>query len=207
MVAPADHRGHRAVVPALADLIRGVPPTSKARIYFAAQAVAGALWSLTVFASADHEAGWGAVLMTISTRWRLEWAPLQHSVWARVGPIVFVVASALGIWSCVSMALRGEGTPLPVATARNLVVVGPYRFVRNPMAVAGAFRTIGVGLWLGSWMVILSSLAGALIWNTYIRPAEEADLAARFGADYESYRDVVRCWIPTARPLNTGRTG
>ena len=97
------------------------------------------------------------------------------------------------------MAMRGEGTPLPAATARNLVVVGPYRFVRNPMAVAGALQAIGVGLWRGSWMVIASSIAGAVIWNTFIRPEEEADLAARFGSDYETYRSVVRCWIPIRR--------
>jgi protein-S-isoprenylcysteine O-methyltransferase Ste14 len=37
--------------------------------------------------------------------------------------------------------------------ANRLVVVGPYRIVRNPMAVAGALQTIGVGLWVGSWAV------------------------------------------------------
>lgn len=313
-----------APVSALGDLVRSVPAPSKARVYFAAQAVAGALWWLSVFASDDvrwwtlgdwnpgllvgpdlvlfvgasavaavlgspvwagvasawttlvaialtvyaivaREAGWGAVLMVIATvcalaatltlrtgrlplqwffigpfafrvagnhsrgrhlrssllqlvlfwtaflillplglswaerRLRLDWAPLQRSVFTRAGPIVFFVASAFGLWSCVSMALRGEGTPLPAATARNLVVVGPYRFVRNPMAVAGALQTVGVGLWRGSWMVIVSSITGALIWNTFIRPEEEADLAARFGSDYVAYRAAVRCWVPIRR--------
>jgi protein-S-isoprenylcysteine O-methyltransferase Ste14 len=147
------------------------------------------------------------VLAWFERRWRLEWSPLRNSTWAGAGPIVFVVASALGVWSCLAMALRGEGTPLPAATARNLVVVGPYRFVRNPIAVAGAFQTIGVGLWLGSWMVLVSSIAGGLIWNTFIRPEEEADLVARFGHDYEAYRAVVRCWIPTLRAVTDGRSG
>ena len=136
------------------------------------------------------------VLSWAERRLRLDWDPLQRSGFARAGPIVFLVASAFGLWSCVSMAILGEGTPLPAATARKLVVVGPYRFVRNPMAVAGALQTIGVGLWRGSWMVIVSSLTGALIWNTFIRPEEEADLSARFGDDYDAYRAVVRCWIP-----------
>ena len=136
------------------------------------------------------------VLSSVERRLRLEWSPLQRSGFAWAGPIVFVVASAFGLWSCVSMALVGEGTPLPAATARNLVVVGPYRFVRNPMAVAGALQTVGVGLWRGSWIVIVSSITGALIWNTFIRPEEEADLAARFGDDYDAYRAMVRCWIP-----------
>ena len=59
---------------------------------------------------------------------------------------------------------------------------------------AGAFPTIGVGLWLESWI-------------TFIRPEEEADLAARFGQDYEAYRAAIRCWIPTWRAVTVDRTG
>ena len=140
-------------------------------------------------------------LSWVEQRLRLEWPLLQHSRVVVAGPIVFGVASAFGLWSCVAMAIRGEGTPLPAATARNLVVVGPYRFVRNPMAVAGALQTIGVGLWRESWMVIAASILGAAVWNIFIRPEEEADLAARFGSSYEAYCAVVRCWIPIRREL------
>jgi protein-S-isoprenylcysteine O-methyltransferase Ste14 len=137
--------------------------------------------------------GWG------ERRLRLTWSVMHRHGWVWAGIIVFFGASAFGLWSCLSMALRGDGTPLPAATARRLVVVGPYRIVRNPMAVAGALQTIGVGLWLGSWMVIVSAFAGALLWNVMIRPEEEADLLARFGADYVAYADVVRCWVPVHR--------
>ena len=130
-------------------------------------------------------------------RMRLSWPSLADREWPWIGAAVFLLASAFGLWSCISMALIGEGTPLPARTARKLVVVGPYRFVRNPMAVAGALQTIGVGLWLGSWIVILSAVAGAVIWNTFIRPAEEADLRTRFGNDYVAYAMTVRCWIPS----------
>ncbi|MGN6695965.1 MAG: methyltransferase family protein, partial [Aquihabitans sp.] len=67
----------------------------------------------------------------------------------------------------------------------------------NPMAVCGALQTIGVGLVLGSWMVVAIAIAGAVVWNVVIRPGEEADLAVRFGSDYERYRSQVRCWVPT----------
>jgi protein-S-isoprenylcysteine O-methyltransferase Ste14 len=113
-----------------------------------------------------------------------------------VGAITFLLGSAMGLWSMASMALVGEGTPLPAATARKLVVAGPYRFVRNPMAVAGAVQTVGVGLWLGSWSVLVAAVVGCLIWNQFIRPDEEADLLARFGEPYEAYCAAVRCWLP-----------
>jgi protein-S-isoprenylcysteine O-methyltransferase Ste14 len=114
--------------------------------------------------------------------------------------VIFLLASTVGLWSCFSMALLGEGTPLPAATGRRLVIAGPYRFVRNPMAFAGAFQTVGAGCYLGSWLVVLSALAGGLIWNAFIRPEEEADLARRFGRPYELYRDRVRCWVPASHP-------
>lgn len=145
-----------------------------------------------------------ALLSWIETRLRLELPALDRSGVAWVGAVVFLLGSAIGLWSMTSMALVGEGTPLPAATARKLVVVGPYRFVRNPMAVAGAVQTVGVGLWLGSWSVLVAALAGCLVWNTFIRPDEEADLRARFGEPYDQYRSAVRCWIP--RRARRGRT-
>jgi protein-S-isoprenylcysteine O-methyltransferase Ste14 len=146
---------------------------------------------------------WSAFLVAVPLaiawaehRLRLEWPALDSRVIALAGVVVLVLASTVGLWSCFSMALLGDGTPLPAATGRRLVVAGPYRFVRNPMAVAGAFQTVGAGGYLGSWLVVLSALAGGVIWNTFIRPEEEADLARRFGPPYELYRDRVRCWVP-----------
>ena len=110
-----------------------------------------------------------------------------------------MLASALGLWACVTMALRGNGTPLPAETARELVITGPYRSVRNPMALAGLLQTVGVGLVVGSWMVLAIAAAGALVWNVFIRPTEEADLLVHFGEPYRLYAERVRCWIPTCR--------
>jgi protein-S-isoprenylcysteine O-methyltransferase Ste14 len=113
-----------------------------------------------------------------------------------LGGALLIPASALGLWSAVAMSVQGDGTPLPIATANRLVVVGPYRFVRNPMAVAGISQGVAVGLVMSSWLVIVYALLGSLVWNYAIRPLEEADLSARFGDDFERYRSRVRCWIP-----------
>jgi protein-S-isoprenylcysteine O-methyltransferase Ste14 len=39
-------------------------------------------------------------------------------------------------WSVWLFVNRGRGTPLPVAPPRELVVQDPYRYIRNPMALA-----------------------------------------------------------------------
>ena len=115
------------------------------------------------------------------------------------GVVLLVLASALGVWSAWSMSHRGAGTPLPAVTARHLVVTGPYRLVRNPMAVAGITQAVAVGIVLGSWIVTIYALCGPIVWNTLIRPEEEADLEARFGAEFTAYQEAVPCWVPRLR--------
>lgn len=137
------------------------------------------------------------VLAFVEERLRLDWDALDRWGVHFAGATAFILGSALGLQACVTMALRGNGTPLPAETARDLVTTGPYRFVRNPMAVAGVLQTAGVGLVVGSWMVVAVALAGAAAWHVLIRPVEEADLAARFGEPYRRYAEHVRYWVPT----------
>jgi protein-S-isoprenylcysteine O-methyltransferase Ste14 len=136
------------------------------------------------------------VLVTVEERLLLRSTALDSDLLRWYGAAALILGSALGLWACITMALRGDGTPLPVATARELVIAGPYGSIRNPMAVAGVLQTMGIGLLVSSWMVIASAVVGALAWNELIRPTEEADLAARFGEPYQHYAHRVRCWIP-----------
>jgi len=147
------------------------------------------------------------VVVPLALRWvegqlRLHGSALDGPAAIVAGAVLLVVFSAVGIWSCVTMALRGSGTPLPAATARDLVVAGPYRWVRNPMAVAGGAQTIAVGLIVGSWLVVVVAVAGGALWDVAIRPQEEADLATRFGPAFARYRAAVRCWLPRLRPVD-----
>lgn len=118
-----------------------------------------------------------------------------------LGVVVLVLASALGLWSAFAMSTRGGGTPLPAAMPNRLVIAGPYRFVRNPMALAGIVQGAAVGLIASSWLVVLYALLGSLVWNHVVRPHEEADLERRFGPEFTAYRDAVRCWLPRLRPV------
>lgn len=137
------------------------------------------------------------VIAALEARWMLRMPVPGWIAW--VGAALLAAATALGVWSAVSMTVRGEGTPLPSQMPRRLVISGPYRLVRNPMAVAGIAQGVAVGLILGSWLVVLYALAGSLFWNAVVRPLEEADLAERFGAEFEEYRGRVACWVPTLR--------
>jgi protein-S-isoprenylcysteine O-methyltransferase Ste14 len=134
-----------------------------------------------------------AAIAFLERRWGVDVAFPAFS--AVVGVTVLVLASAVGLWAAHTMSTLGDGTPLPAAMPNTLVVAGPYRFIRNPMAAAGIVQGAAVGLVLSSWLVVVYALVGSLIWNYAVRPLEEADLEERFGDDFRRYREAVRCWI------------
>ena len=76
------------------------------------------------------------------------WAVTLPFPWVAgpVGVTVLVLASALGVWSAVVMSTLGDGTPLPSTMPNRLVIAGPYRWIRNPMAVAGIVQGAAIGL-------------------------------------------------------------
>ena len=144
---------------------------------------------------------WGTFLWVlpmgiIELERHLGWSGFTHAFQRQGALTLFFAASCLGLWSGVTMAARGGGTPLPTATAPRLVIAGPYRYIRNPMAAAGIAQGIAVGWGLGSIGVLIYSLTGAVLWHFVVRPTEEEDLSKRFGAAYDEYRNTTKLWIP-----------
>ena len=143
--------------------------------------------------------------------WRLEnWLLTRNWTLARfdfpfgLALLIFGAGWFLAWWSAFCLIKWGEGTPLPIDATVRLVVRGPYRWVRNPMACGSLLQCAAIGLWRGSPLIVFYALAGGVLWNYAVRPWEEADMGARFGADFEKYRQRVRCWIPRV-PRNEGR--
>jgi protein-S-isoprenylcysteine O-methyltransferase Ste14 len=126
-------------------------------------------------------------------------ATLESPVLQWTGWMLFALASALGLASAWVMVRVGRGTPLPTDSAPRLVVTGPYRFIRNPMATAGIVQGAAVGVAWGSWPIVIYAVLGGLVWHCLVRPVEEQDMLARFGEPYRRYRAAVRCWWPVRR--------
>lgn len=113
--------------------------------------------------------------------------------------VCFILFSTLGLSSAFSMVKNGLGTPLPLDQTKRLVTSGAYRYVRNPMAIAGIGQALCVGLLFTSIPILVYSILGALLWNFVVRPIEEKDMSERFGPDYDEYQKQVKCWIPSMR--------
>ncbi len=120
-------------------------------------------------------------------------------IWLFVGTFLFGCFSLLGLTSAYFMVRDGAGTPLPLDQTNNLVVSGPYNYVRNPMAIAGIGQGLAIAIVFQSVPILIYSVLGALVWHLVVRPSEERDMSQRFGEPYEVYRRQVSCWIPTLR--------
>lgn len=115
------------------------------------------------------------------------------------GASILIAGFALWLWTVRLFASIGDGTLAPWDPTRNLVAVGPYRHVRNPM-ISGVF-----GILLGEALVFAS--AGLLVWaaaflviNTaYFAAVEEPGLEARFGEPYRAYKRSTPRWLPRPR--------
>jgi protein-S-isoprenylcysteine O-methyltransferase Ste14 len=99
---------------------------------------------------------------------------------------------------------RADGTPAPPAPTAHLVVVGPYRFVRNPMYVAVVAIILGQALLLASpWTVLYAAVAMTAV-ALFVRFYEEPTLERTYGDEYRTYKTNVRAWIPRLRPWTGG---
>jgi protein-S-isoprenylcysteine O-methyltransferase Ste14 len=124
-----------------------------------------------------------------------------HGIYApRAGWTMIAVGAALGLWCAGLFRIIGHGTPHPfVLKTKQMVIAGPYRYVRNPMMwafaalIAGAALASGsAGLWLGFAAFVIFAL-------TFVPLYEERDLQRRFGDEYRQYCATVPRWVPKFR--------
>jgi len=121
---------------------------------------------------------------------------LPGALGSGVGVVLLAVGLVLWGW-CVTLFRRARGTPVPFNPPRELVVVGPYAWVRNPM-LTGVFACLfGLGFILHSVSMVLVWTPAFLLVNAIaLKLVEEPELERRFGASYSKYRRRVPMFIP-----------
>ena len=142
-----------------------------------------------------------ALILWLSAGSSMAMAPAEFAgarFW--IGLVVGVVGFVIAAWSARLFLTVGEGTPAPWAPPRKLVVVGLYRYVRNPM-IRGVIRMLAAeALLFGSWPIAGWMLVFFLLKTIYLIRVEEPALEQRFGEDYRLYKANVRRWIPRVTP-------
>ena len=90
----------------------------------------------------------------------------------------------------------GKGTLAPWDPPKELVVIGPYKYIRNPMIGAVLLVLLGEVIITGS-IIFLSWFIIFLIINIiYFIYSEELALVKRFGNNYKKYKKTIPMFIP-----------
>ena len=109
---------------------------------------------------------------------------------------LLAVSTLLVLWAALSLAVKGGGTPLPLSPTRELVVSGPYAYMRHPFVAGVTGQIVALGIALGSVPVLAYAVIAMVVWYYGIRPGEERKLDERFGDRVRQYRRNVRGFRP-----------
>lgn len=123
-----------------------------------------------------------------------------------VGLGMVLLGLSLFVSSLRRFATNGKGTLAPWDPPRNLVIDGPYRYVRNPMISGVVFVLFGEALMLLSGPHVQWALIFLVINFIYIPLLEEQQLKARFGEAYLEYCRHVPRLLPRLRPWTPAPT-
>ena len=115
---------------------------------------------------------------------------------------IFVVGIAFVlIIRTVSIFFKiGKGTPAPWDPPKKIVVLGPYRYMRNPMITGALLVLLAEFLFFQSWPIVAWTLLFFVGNMIYFPLVEEKGLQRRFGEDYTVYCKNVPRWIPRLKP-------
>lgn len=113
---------------------------------------------------------------------------------------LWLIGISILLWSFWNFLKEGRGTPAPIDPPKELVAVGFYRYVRNPMYVGILAAILGHFLWFGYWNVLIYGVLVFIAFHTFVTYYEEPTLKRKFGAAYEDYLKRVPRWIPRVGP-------
>ena len=124
-----------------------------------------------------------------------------------VGVIPILLGVAIYIWCACEFTFTGRGTPAPFDPPKQLVIKGPYLFVRNPMYVFVALTLIGEAIVFGAVILVVYAVIAITVCHVWVLLYEEPGLRRRFGEPYKRYCESVSRWIPGLPHRHGANTG
>jgi protein-S-isoprenylcysteine O-methyltransferase Ste14 len=110
-----------------------------------------------------------------------------------------VAAGSFMLLRCVrDFYVAGKGTLAPWAPPERLVMVGLYRWSRNPMYVSVLIIVCGWTLWFSSRALLLYAIGLAVAFHLRIVLYEEPRLHVLFDDEWLAYRQRVSRWLGRA---------
>ncbi len=100
------------------------------------------------------------------------------------------------LWCVRDFYVSGKGTLAPWDPPKHLVIVGLYRYSRNPMYIGVLTLIGGWALLSGSPLLACYLFLFSVIFHLRVICFEEPWLSKTFGVDWTSYCAVTPRWLP-----------
>jgi protein-S-isoprenylcysteine O-methyltransferase Ste14 len=114
--------------------------------------------------------------------------------------VLTILLGAVIYFRCAwEFAVRGLGTPAPIAPTKFLVVTALHRYVRNPMYIGVFGVLLGEAATFHSALLLAYAAFFCVPVQLFVVFYEEPTLRRQFGDSYEEYRRSVPRWIPKFR--------
>jgi len=125
----------------------------------------------------------------------------------RYAGVPLIAIGVLAYLRCAwDFAAVGRGTPAPWDPPRRLIMVGLYRYVRNPIFLALLLVVLGEALYLEGGILLFYAAFLFSAFHLRVTLFQEPALREQFGDAYEQYRARVPRWLPTRRPFEPPRS-
>lgn len=108
-----------------------------------------------------------------------------------VGMLLIIWANYVLLW----IGRIGFKDREPMQRPSNLVVVGPYRFTRNPIYLGCILIMLGLVIISSSIVIASLLLVAYIVFRFVFIRREEAILEEEFGEDYRKFKKRVRRWL------------
>lgn len=112
-----------------------------------------------------------------------------------VGLIPLIVGFLALIWCVRDFYVAGKGTLAPWAPPVRVVVVGLYRYTRNPMYVAVTLILLGWAVAFWSRSLLIYCISVVIAFHLRVVFGEEPWLARTHGEEWERYAKRVPRWF------------
>jgi protein-S-isoprenylcysteine O-methyltransferase Ste14 len=112
------------------------------------------------------------------------------------GVIAILLGGILALWTIVIQIRLASGTPFPMLPTKKLLVIGPFRYCRNPMTLGTIIAYVGISILIGSFTALIVVALFAAILIGYLKTIEEKELEIRFGSEYREYKKKTPFIIP-----------
>jgi protein-S-isoprenylcysteine O-methyltransferase Ste14 len=120
-----------------------------------------------------------------------------------IGVIAILMGGFLAFWTIIAQIKLASGTPFPMLPTKKLLIIGPYKYCRNPMTLGTIMAYSGVAILVGSYTALLAVVIFSSLLMVYLKLVEEKELELRFGQEYLEYKKNT----PFILPIGIGKVG